>query len=183
MNKVELCKYKNSDYYPGPKSSRILWYLISRIFFETVIPYPSTLKRMILRLFGCKCGHGIIIKPSVKIKYPWFLQLSNDIWIGENAWIDNLATVIMESNTVLSQGAMILTGNHNYKSRSFDLFVEDIIIKEGAWIGAKSLITSGVTIEPCSIICAGSVLTKSTIAYGIYQGNPAVMKNTRKIDE
>jgi putative colanic acid biosynthesis acetyltransferase WcaF len=46
---------------------------------------------------------------------------------------------------VFSQGALLLTGNHNYKRSSFDLMVGEIILEEGVWIGAKSIVAPGVT--------------------------------------
>ena len=38
---------------------------------------------------------GLVIKNNVNIKLPWKLTLGNDVWLGENAWIDNLAEVII----------------------------------------------------------------------------------------
>jgi acetyltransferase-like isoleucine patch superfamily enzyme len=48
-----------------------------------------------------------------------------------------------------------------------------IIIEEEAWIGARCIITKGVTIGKGSIIGAGSVVTKSIPPYSLAAGNPA----------
>ena len=44
-------------------------------FFNTFIPYPNFIKRFILKTFGAKVGKSVIIKPRVRIKYPWFLHI------------------------------------------------------------------------------------------------------------
>jgi len=50
---------------------------------------------------------------------------------------------------------------------------EKIIIEDEVWIGANVTILPGVTIGRCSIIGAGSVVTKNVEAYSIYAGIPA----------
>ena len=48
-----------------------------------------------------------------------------------------------------------------------------IIIEDDVWIGANSIILSGVTVKKGSIIGAGSVVTKDIPPYSIVGGNPA----------
>ena len=78
------------------------------------------LKIYLLKIFGAKIGKGVIIKPGVNIKYPWNLYIGDHVWIGENVWIDNLDDVIINNHVCVSQGAMLLCGNHNYKKSSFN---------------------------------------------------------------
>jgi putative colanic acid biosynthesis acetyltransferase WcaF len=40
------------------------------LFFKTLLPFPSSFKTALLRLFGAKVGSGVVIKPDVNIKYP-----------------------------------------------------------------------------------------------------------------
>ncbi len=180
---VDLSKYDNAWYHPGDIQSRCLWYLWGRAFINTHAPYPMRLKREILRRFGAKIGKGVVIKPKVNIKYPWFLEVGENAWIGENVWIDNLGKVKIGDNGVLSQGAMLLGGNHDYKKETFDLIVGDIQIGSGAWIGAKSLVCPGVKVGSHAVLSAGSVTTKDLDPYGIYQGNPASKVRERIIGE
>jgi len=146
-----------------------------------MLPYPSSFKIKLLKYFGAKVGQSVVIKPDVNIKYPWFLDIGDHVWIGENVWIDNLAKVTIGSNVVLSQGAYLLTGSHDYKKEAFDLILGEIILEEGVWIGAKATVCPGVTCYSHSVLAVGSVATKDLEAYGIYQGNPAVMKRERLI--
>lgn len=119
-----------------------MWYFTNIFFFLNPIVPLVDLKVKLLRLFGAKVGKGVVIKPSVNIKYPWNLKIGNYVWIGENVWIDNLVEVSISDNVCISQGAMLLCGNHNYKKTSFDLMVGKIMIEEGAWVGAQSVVCS-----------------------------------------
>ena len=101
------------------------------------------------------------------------------MWIGEKVWIDNLGSVSIGNNVCISQGAMLLTGNHNYYSETFDLMVRPIVVEDGVWIGAKATIAPGVTCKANSVLTMGSVLTGNMENNAIYQGNPAVKKKVR----
>lgn len=181
--KTDLSLFDNSDYNPGNPLKRILWYFISLLFLmNRFFPFMAP-KRWLLKLFGARIGKGVIIKPKVNIKYPWKLSIGNHVWIGEGAWIDNLDEVSLGDNCCLSQGVLILSGNHDYKSKTFDLRTAPIRIEEGAWIGAKSTVTSGVTVKSHAVLSVNSVATSDLEAYSIYQGNPAVKVRDRNIEE
>lgn len=181
--KSDLSKYDNSWYKPGNALKRLLWYYVNIIFFKNAWNLSSSLKIMLLRLFGAKVGKGVRINPSVNIKYPWFLEIGHHSWIGQGVWIDNLTNVKIGSNCCLSQGSMLLTGNHNYKKPTFDLLVQPITLEDGAWVGAQAVVCPGVTMHSHSILSVSSVATHDLEAYGIYQGNPAVKVRERKIKE
>jgi acetyltransferase-like isoleucine patch superfamily enzyme len=46
-------------------------------------------------------------------------------------------------------------------------------LEDNVWIGSRSIILKGVTIEKDSVVAAGSVVTKNVIAGSIVAGNPA----------
>ena len=182
MNKVDLSKFNNDWYKPGKnKIIRGLWYLINAFFFISPLFPFSSAKKILLEIFGAKIGKGVVIKPSVNIKYPWRLKIGDYSWIGEKVWIDNLDDIEIGSNVSISQGALLLCGNHNFKKTTFDLMIGKIIIKDGTWIGAKTVVTGGVICHSHSILTVGSVASKNLDAYGIYKGNPAEFIKKREI--
>ena len=183
MQKVDLSKFNNSWYKPGGTFKRFIWYCKNAVLLKSSFPWPNGLKIFALRFFGAKIGKGVLIKPCVNIKYPWFLEIGDNVWIGEEVWIDNLGKVKIGSNVCLSQGAMLLCGNHNYKKETFDLIVSDITLEDGVWVGAKAVVCPGVTMKSHSILSVNSVLTKDAEEYGIYQGNPAELVKKRVISE
>jgi len=187
MNKTtDLSKYTNTWYKAEIGASgikQITWYFVNVCFFISPLNPFSSVKRVLLRWFGAKIGKGVIIKPAVNIKYPWKLTIGDDSWIGEKVWIDNLAAVMIGRNVCLSQGAMLLTGNHDYTKTTFDLKIAPIELKDGVWIGARSLVCPGVCCETHAVLAAMSVANKDLEAYTIYQGNPAVAVRQRLIGD
>ncbi|MCC7303199.1 MAG: colanic acid biosynthesis acetyltransferase WcaF [Bacteroidia bacterium] len=181
MQRSDLSSYSNSWYSPGAGIvTRSLWYLIHAAFFNSAYPF-GRVRVFWLRAFGAKVGKGVVVKPHVKIKYPWRLKIGNYCWIGEEVWIDNLENVIIGDHVCISQGAMLLTGNHNYTKPTFDLMVNGITLEDGVWIGAQSLVAPGVTCKSHSVLSVKSVAVNDLDAYGIYHGNPAVKVKERII--
>ncbi|HYF31976.1 MAG TPA: WcaF family extracellular polysaccharide biosynthesis acetyltransferase [Chitinophagaceae bacterium] len=182
--KTDLSSYNNDWYKAEIKASRLkqmVWYVTNIIFFKNALNVSSGIKVSLLRMFGAKVGKGVVIKPSVNIKYPWKLVIGSHSWIGENVWIDNLADILIGSNVCLSQGAMLLTGNHDYRKPTFDLQVKGIVLEDGVWIGAQAMVCPGITCRSHSVLAACSVATKDLEAHRIYQGNPAVEVRERVI--
>lgn len=171
--KTDLSRFNNKWYRPGPPALRAAWYLVNALFFLNPLFPFSAIKCAILRIFGAKIGRGVVIKPGVNIKYPWCLEIGAYSWIGENVWIDNLDQVTIGPNCCISQGAMLLCGNHDYTSVGFDLTVGCITLEDGVWIGAKALVGPGVTCKSHAVLSVMSVATHNLDAYGIYRGNPA----------
>lgn len=181
MKQVDLGSYNNSWYKPGNVLKRGLWYFASTLFFKSAFPLNS-IKVFLLVIFGAKVGKAVVIKPHVNIKYPWFLSLGDHVWIGEYAWIDNLAQVKLGNNVCVSQGALLVTGNHDYKKTSFDLITKPITLENGVWIGAKSVVCPGITARYHSVLTVGSVAQNDMDAYGVYSGVPALKIKDREIN-
>ncbi len=182
MKKTDLSKFNNSWYNPGGKIKRLIWFAVNFFIFQNRLNGWTGIKVFFLRLFGAKVGQNVVIKPNVNIKYPWKLTIGDNTWIGEQVWIDNLGEVTIGKNVCLSQGAMLLCGNHNYKSESFDLMVGDITLEDGVWIGAHAVVCPAVTCHSHAILSVNSVATSNLDAYTIYQGNPSVEVRKRKFD-
>ena len=180
MNKTDLSTFNNAWYKPGGKLKRALWYITSLVFFESGFPLNG-IKIFLLKLYGAQLGNGVVLKPHIRIKYPWNLSLGNHCWIGEDVWIDNLAEVKIGANSCLSQGSMLLCGNHDYSKSTFDLMVKKIELEDGVWIGAKSVVCPGVICRSHAVLSVGSIATTELAAYSIYQGNPAQKVKDRTI--
>jgi putative colanic acid biosynthesis acetyltransferase WcaF len=132
-----------------------------------------------LRLFGARVGKGVLIKPRVTITFPWRLQLGDHVWIGEEVRLETLAEIRIGSHACVSQRAFLCTGNHDFRSRTFDLRTEPIEVGAGVWVAAGAIVAPGVKIGPGAVLGLGSVATSDLEADGIYGGNPAVRTGTR----
>ena len=178
---VALKTFSTNNYDKGRgKLIQLIWIFCNALFLKNSWFVFMGFKVFLLRFFGAEIGQGIVIKPNVNIKFPWKLVMGNDVWIGEEVWIDNLDKVTIGNDVCISQGALLLTGNHDYKSSSFDYKNEPICIENGVWIGAKSVVCPGIICENESILTVGSVATKNLESFGIYQGNPALWIRQRK---
>lgn len=173
--------YDKRGYRPGAgNAKRAFWYLCNFLLMRSPIP-GSALRCRLLRIFGARIGDGVVIKPRVNIKYPWHLVIEDNVWIGEAVWIDNLTSVVIERDVCLSQEALLLTGNHDYTDRRFGLMTGMIRVNRGAWIGARAIVCPGVAVAEHVVLAVGSVLSNSSLPYGIYRGNPAVRVRERTI--
>jgi putative colanic acid biosynthesis acetyltransferase WcaF len=179
---VDLSRTSRRDYHPGrPYPIRALWLIVEALILLNPFLTPYSLKCWILRRFGAKVGHGVLIKPNVHVKFPWHLEIGDNVWIGERAWIDNFVSVRIEPNACISQGAYLCTGNHDWADPGMGLRVKPITVEQGAWVGAFARVAPGVTVGVNAIVTLGSVLLKDAQPNGIYTGNPAARVGTRTI--
>ena len=173
LPKTDLSRFNNDWFDPGAsKLVWALWFVANGLFVLNPLNPFNFVRIFILRLFGAKIGPGVVIKPRVNVKFPWNLEIGANSWIGEAVWIENHVKVSIGPNCCLSQGAVLTTGNHDYKKPTFDLIVKPIVLEEGVWIGSGSMITQGVTCHSHAVLSVLSVASKDLEAYTIYAGNP-----------
>ncbi len=123
----------------------------------------------------------MIIKPGVHVKYPWRLRVGDNCWLGERCWIDNMEDVTLGDNVVVSQGAYLCTGNHDWSDPGMGLTPQPIVVDDGAWIGAFARVAPGRRIGKESVLVLGAVALEDTEPRGIYAGNPAELVRWRTI--
>ncbi len=177
---VDLSTFNNSSFNTGrPFLIRLLWYFINALVLVNPINPSSHLKVIVLRLFGAQLGKGVVLKPSINVKYPWNLTIGDHSWIGERVWLDSLAPISIGRNVCISQGVYLCTGNHDWTDSAFGLITKPITIRDGAWVGARTIVMPGVTVDCYSVITAGAIITKDTESYMVYAGNPATAVKAR----
>ncbi len=179
----QLSEYKTGDFQRGrSRFIELIWIVVQALFVSSFLP-GSTHRRVLLTIFGSRIGKGVIIKPGVKVKFPWRLVVGDHSWIGENAWIDNLAQVNIGSNVCLSQGTYLCTGNHDWSSSTFDLKVAPITLEDGSWVAAKATIGPGVTLGCNAIVALGAVATKNVSPGRILSASVFLNERSREIVE
>lgn len=184
MNTTNLSKFSIGDYDRGASTIKAaFWYFVNALIVRASWNPFMGIKIWVLRMFGAKIGKGLVIKNNVNIKFPWKLTIGDHVWLGEYCWIDNLDYVTIGNNVCISQGALLITGNHNYTKQDFPYRNAPIVVEDGVWVGAKVVVAAGVTLASHGVLTAGSVVTKTTEPFAIYQGNPAVQTRTRTITE
>lgn len=184
MRAPDLTLFDNSWYSPGRTPLvQALWFFFGLpVLRSRLIPF-SFVRAFVLRAFGASIAPGVVLKPGIRVKYPWLLSVGANSWIGEDVWIDNLAQVGIGTNACVSQGAYLCTGNHNWADPAFALIVEPVALGDGSWVGARAMICPGVSLGECSVASAGSVVTRCIPPFEIHAGNPAGLVRHRRIDE
>jgi putative colanic acid biosynthesis acetyltransferase WcaF len=181
-SRVHLSLYNNDSYHPGRSGFwQIGWFLLGLpVLRSAVVPFSGARVRL-LRMFGARIGDGVVIKPGVRVKYPWRLTIGDDCWIGEDCWIDNVADVGIGADVCLSQSSYLCTGNHDWTDPAFALTAREIVIEDGAWIGAKAIVCPGVSVREGAVVGAGAVAKRSVPAFEIHAGNPAEFVRYRQL--
>jgi putative colanic acid biosynthesis acetyltransferase WcaF len=174
LKKVSNQSYRTTIDIGASSIKQACWYFVNVAFFKNGWNVLSSLKVFLLRAFGATIGQGVVIKPSVNIKYPWKLTIGKNSWIGEEVWIDNLSDVIIGNDVTISQGALLLTGSHDHTKTTFDFISSPIILEDGVWIGARAIVFGGVTCGTHSMLGLNSVAERDLTPYIIYKGNPAI---------
>lgn len=161
------------------KVKEILWYFTKLLFFLTSFPWPSSFKRGLLRLFGATVGNGLVLKPRVNIHMPWKLEIGNDVWIGEEAFLLNFEKLTIGNNVCVSQRAFLCGGNHNFSDPTMQYRNGPITLQDGCWVGASVFVGPNVTIGTDTVVSVCSVVTKSLPANGVFKGDPATFVKLR----
>lgn len=181
---MRLDQYTTGSYTPGaPLWKQILWYFIgSPLVSSYGLPF-SGLKVWLLRRFGAKIGCHVRIKPGVFVKFPWRLTVGDYVWIGERAWLDNLAPINLASHVCISQDVYLCTGNHSWSDPNFGLRTAPIEIQTGSWIAARAVVGPGVTVGKGAVLTLASVTGRSLEPMTIYAGNPAQPIKIRQLED
>jgi putative colanic acid biosynthesis acetyltransferase WcaF len=171
---IDLSEPDNSELLRGaPFVLEAIWYLIGLPLLRSPFITSSSFRCWLLRKFGATIGDGVYIKPGLRVKFPWYLQVGDHTWLGEDLWIDNLTNVVIAEHCCISQGAYLCTGNHDWSTPNMKLFLKPIVCERGSWVCAKAIVCPGVTIGAGAVVGAGSVATKSIPKHQIWAGNPA----------
>jgi maltose O-acetyltransferase len=93
--------------------------------------------------------------------------------INQRCRLDNRGGIAIGSNVSISADTIILTADHDPQSPEFTGRSKPVVIKDRVFIGTRSMILPGVTIEEGAVVAAGSVVTKNVPAYTIVAGVPA----------
>jgi putative colanic acid biosynthesis acetyltransferase WcaF len=156
-----------------------LWYFVGYRLVRSHLVISTELRCWLLRLFGARVGKGVHPKPGLRVKFPWYLEIGEYTWLGEDLWIDNFARVSIGPHCCVSQGVYLCTGNHDWNTPNLKLFRRPIVCERGSWVGAKSIVGPGVTVGAGAIVTLGSVVTKNIPPMEIHGGNPATFLRKR----
>jgi acetyltransferase-like isoleucine patch superfamily enzyme len=135
---------------------------------------------------GTKCLiHGTLITATAEAR----IVIGSNVFISGHSQIDCVCSVRVEDDVMISFESLIFDSDHHSQSLSVRLRdIQDwrhgyhdwtttpsspVLIRRGAWIGARTIILKGVTVGVGSVVGAGAVVTKDVPDWTVVAGNPA----------
>ncbi|CAN5445639.1 colanic acid biosynthesis acetyltransferase WcaF [soil metagenome] len=179
----------NTNTYNGPsfslknRLSRVVWGVVYMVLFRYSPKPLHAWRSFLLRLFGAKVGKGVHVYPAVKIWAPWNLDLADECGVANGAVLYSQGKITIGKRVVISQGAHICAGTHDYRKSGFPLITMPIVIGDHVWIATEAFIHPGVTVGEGSVIGARAVVSKSMPSWMICSGHPCVAIRPRIMEE
>jgi len=176
----------NTDTHRGPsfpladRIRRLAWNLACALVFR---PSPRSLhgwRRSVLRVFGARVGRGVHIYPAVRIWAPWNLDLADACGVGDGAILYSQGRISVGRQAVVSQGAHLCAGTHDFEQPGFPLVTKPIVVGAHAWLAAECFIHPGVTIGEGAVIGARAVVTRDMPAWTVCAGHPCAPLRPRR---
>jgi putative colanic acid biosynthesis acetyltransferase WcaF len=155
--------------------ARALWQAVWLLLFRPSLRPMHGWRCLLLRLFGARLGQHFHVHSSVQVWAPWQLVAEDFVGIGERAILYNMAPLKLGQRCVISQGAHLCGGTHDYNTTHFQLLAKPIAIGAHAWVCTEAFVGPGVEVPEGAVVGARAVLTRSPAqAWTVYAGNPAL---------
>jgi putative colanic acid biosynthesis acetyltransferase WcaF len=156
-----------------------LWWIVQATVFGCSPQFMYGWRRAILRLFGAKIGRNVLIRPSVRVTYPWRLTIGDGSWIGDDVGLYTLGPISIGRNAVVSQGSYLCTGTHDYRDLGFAIDAKPIVIDDEVWVAAQVFISPGVRIGRGAVVGVRSLVLSDIPGGVIAMGHPATVRKLR----
>ena len=148
------------------------WWLVQATVFRWSPQFAYGFRRWLLRRFDAKVGRGVLIRPTVKVTYPWKLSIGDHAWVGDDVVLYTLGEVDIGANAVISQMTYLCTGAHDYSRSDFAIYAKKITVEPEAWVAAGVFVAPGVTIGHGAVIGARSSVFTDMPAQMVCIGHP-----------
>jgi maltose O-acetyltransferase len=149
------------------------------------MPLPShaggRVRAHLLRVSGFRIGEGTVLAgmPTLVGQRGLARRLivGRRCWFNIQVYLDLSATIAIGDRVRIGQQAMLITSTHDYLSepgvRGGPLIEREVVVGDGAWLGARCTILPGVTIGEGAVVAAGALVTKDVPSHTIVAGVPA----------
>lgn len=180
---VDLGRFDGTSLDRGrPRWIEILWWLAKISLIQTKFPWPSSVRRKVLVLFGARIGSGFYIRPGVNIHFPWKLVVGNNVWIGESCTFLNLEPLTVGNDTAFAHEVYVSTGDHDITRQDFPYANRSVEIGSYSWIGTRAFVGAGTKIGEGAVVAAGAVVVRDVSPWTIVGGVPARVLGHRKLE-
>ena len=173
--------YEQASFSLKNRLARVIWSIVYHGFFKWTPRPTHGVRALILRLFGARLGRKCHVYPRVRIWAPWNLEMADHASLADGVNCYSMAPIRIGEKAVVSQGAHLCAGTHDYEDPSFQLYALPITVGAHAWICTEAFVGPGVEIGEGSVIGARAVVTKTMPAWMVCAGNPCKPIKPRQI--
>lgn len=150
-----------------------LWWLVQATLFAWSPQFMYGWRRFLLRLFGAQIGRKVLVRPTVRVTYPWKLSIGDFTWIGDYVELYTLGVIQIGSHVVISQNCYLCTGSHDYMSMGFDIYAQPIYIADQVWLASDVFVSLGVKIGEGAVVGVRTTVLHDLPDGMICHGSPA----------
>lgn len=162
---------------------RLVWQLVWLLTARWTPPPLHRWRILVLRAFGAQVSWRAYVYPDVEIWAPWNLSIADYGTLARGVNCYNIAHISLGMRAVVSQGAYLCTGTHEYWNPAFPLIAKSISIGRRSWVCAGAFVGPGVTVGDGAILAAKGAAFKDMDPWTIYIGNPATALRKRSVIE
>lgn len=151
-----------------------VWYDVNDFGAEQVgwLP-PHTVRLLAYRhLFGVTIGRRTSVHRGCRLLWPRGVRIGSNTVINRDVLLDGRGGLSIGNNVSISEGAAILTMDHDLNDPAFGTRARAVSIGDRVFIGTRALILPGVTMGQGSV-GAGAIVTHDVPDQTIVAGVPA----------
>jgi putative colanic acid biosynthesis acetyltransferase WcaF len=160
---------------------RVVWKLTWLLAARWTPPPLRRWRILVLRLFGAQVSWQAFVYSNVEVWAPWNLTIEDYGSLGPGVNCYNIAPVCIGQRAVVSQGAYLCTGSHDYRDPEFPLIAKPITVGRRAWVCAGAFVGPGVVVGDGAILAARGAAFANLAPWTISRGNPAVVLHQRPV--
>lgn len=174
MKYQDLSSFKMPPGFRGRSAIVVqLWWIVQATLFRTSPQFMYGWRRWLLRRFGAEVGTGVILRPTMRVQFPWKVRIGDYAWIGDDVVLYSLGPITIGEHAVVSQKSYLCTGSHDPAQKNFPIFQKEIIIEPECWVASDVYVGPGVTIGRGTVVGARSSVFKNLPPGKICLGSPA----------
>jgi acetyltransferase-like isoleucine patch superfamily enzyme len=139
------------------------------------------LRGMLARPFFLKCGRKLGIGRNVCFYNPSKMIIGKNVYIAYGCWLSG--NIIIGNDVLFGPYCVLAPTNHQFNKGTYNNAPNSdgkIIINNGCWLGAHSMVIGNSSLGESTLLAANSVLNIFSENNSIYAGNPAKLIKRRQ---
>ena len=156
----------------------LIWSWFVWVITRLVPDFPLSMRfRGWLYSFGMNSsGRNFQVASSCRLISMDTLKVGENVYLAPNVIINGGGEINIGNEVMIGIGSVIVSGNHTASNGSYRWGSRDespIIIGQGSWLGANTVLVAGSVVPKSSLIAAGAVVANILTQPGVYGGVPA----------